>query len=602
MYRLRLCLRYLRSKALAYFAMLGVALCVAMMLIVISVMNGFLDKIERAAKGLFGDIVVESTSLSGLGMYDPFIDEARKNVPEIESASPFIITYGMLIVPGYDLRQPVQIAGIRLPQRTFVSDFAQGLGFQVTADAGTRNLTASFLDRYGWDASKQTMDNHLPAAELPAVRACIEQYRGISFDPPISILRKTVEQDRRNIEDMMHALAPRGTQILTLPPLVMDQVVRMRTAIRFHEDALETLETAEPYQAELRTLGDKVFAASTLPATQPAGMDKLEQRLDDLVAKASYQPPDHRVILGLGIPGLSFRTPQGETVRYLVPGCKTDLWLIPLGRTMSATETPSKSRFTVVDDSSTDVASIDSNIVYIPFDTLQQLNNMGAEYSADSPGELVTPARCSAIHIRVRPPYSDERNLRVVAGKLQKLWDDFLRRHPRATSSQVDVMTWRQRQEKVIAPIESQRTLVVVMFGIISIVSVVLIFVIFYMIVVQKTKDIGVLKAVGASNFGVAQIFLMYGAAVGLTGSILGLVIGTVFVHYINPIHDWLGSALGFQVWSRETFMFSMIPNKVDWTSSALIVAGAILAGLLGAIIPAVRASRMQPVEALRYE
>ena len=57
MYKLFLCLRYLRSRVIAYFAVLAVALCVAMMLIVISVMNGFLDKIERAAKGLFGPVV-----------------------------------------------------------------------------------------------------------------------------------------------------------------------------------------------------------------------------------------------------------------------------------------------------------------------------------------------------------------------------------------------------------------------------------------------------------------------------------------------------------------------------------------------------------------
>ena len=58
---------------MAYFAMIGVALCVAMLLIAVSVMNGFLHKIEVAAKGLFGDIVVEPSSYSGMGYYDEFI-------------------------------------------------------------------------------------------------------------------------------------------------------------------------------------------------------------------------------------------------------------------------------------------------------------------------------------------------------------------------------------------------------------------------------------------------------------------------------------------------------------------------------------------------
>ena len=67
MYKLFLCLRYLRSRAVAYIAVLGVALCVAMMVIVNSVMTGFVNKIESAAKGLFGDIVMDSAGQHGLG-------------------------------------------------------------------------------------------------------------------------------------------------------------------------------------------------------------------------------------------------------------------------------------------------------------------------------------------------------------------------------------------------------------------------------------------------------------------------------------------------------------------------------------------------------
>jgi lipoprotein-releasing system permease protein len=166
----------------------------------------------------------------------------------------------------------------------------------------------------------------------------------------------------------------------------------------------------------------------------------------------------------------------------------------------------------------------------------------------------------------------------------------------------VSVETWRQRQAKVIAPIQQQRTLVVIMFGIISMVSVVLIFVIFYTIVVQKTRDIGVMKAVGASDGGVALIFLTYGAAIGLVGSILGCIGGYYFVRYINPIQDALDTWFGFRVWSREWFLFEEIPNQVAPTTALAIAIGAIAAGLAGAIIPAVRAARMQPVEALRYE
>ena len=133
MYKLFLSLRYLKSRAIAYFAVLAVALCVAMMLIVISVMNGFLDKIESAAKGLFGDVVMQG-ALRGIGHYDEFIDEVVAKIPEVQAGSPFIHTLGMVLVPGADNTILVEVAGIRLPERVAVTDFEKGLFVQAGLD------------------------------------------------------------------------------------------------------------------------------------------------------------------------------------------------------------------------------------------------------------------------------------------------------------------------------------------------------------------------------------------------------------------------------------------------------------------------------------
>ena len=142
----------------------------------------------------------------------------------------------------------------------------------------------------------------------------------------------------------------------------------------------------------------------------------------------------------------------------------------------------------------------------------------------------------------------------------------------------------------------------ILILSLISAVAVVLIFVILYVVVVQKTRDIGVLKAVGASNFGVAGIFLAYGGAIGMIGSIIGAVGGCFFVWNINPIHDWMARNFGFEVWNRETFMFEKIPNAVEADTVVWIVALAIVAGVFGSLLPAILAARRQPVEALRYE
>jgi len=562
MYKLFLCLRYLRSRIIAYFAVLAVALCVAMMLIAVSVMTGFLDKIENAAKGLFGDVVVSGESLSGLGRYDEFISELKQKVPEVEAASPFILTFGILSIPDQDYRQTIQIAGIRLPERATVTAFEDGL----FAQAGMKSPT---------------------------------------FDPPIDLLLRRLTEHGQELKRIYHREIGQDYPV-DLPGNKADMQRRLRTAEIMQGDAAEVLLRARPHQRELSELQDKLRAAEAKARGEYSEeAEELSEQLDALVERTGYQGPANRVILGLGIPGLVMRTDEGETVRYIVPGHQVILSLVPLGRKVGTMDVPlKKMRLTVVDDCRTDVSSIDSDIAYLPFDTLQRMNQMDVEYDPADPSVQVVPARCSQIHIKVPDEFNGPAKVREVAQKVQAVWNDFHKRYPDAAGlgDEVRAEPWRVRQAKIIGPIQQQRTLVVIMFGIISLVSVVLIFVIFYTIVVQKTRDIGVMKAIGASSEGVAGIFLGWGATVGLIGAILGCIGGYYFVKHINPIQDAIDEWFGFRVWSREWYLFEEIPNEVDPQTGLVIAISAIVAGLLGALIPAIRAGRMQPVEALRYE
>ncbi|MFQ5411338.1 MAG: ABC transporter permease [Phycisphaerae bacterium] len=141
------------------------------------------------------------------------------------------------------------------------------------------------------------------------------------------------------------------------------------------------------------------------------------------------------------------------------------------------------------------------------------------------------------------------------------------------------------------------------MFGVISIVAVLLILCIFYMIVQEKTRDVGIIKSVGGSTEGIAAVFLTYGGAIGLVGAALGSMLGIAFVSHINEIQDWLARINpSWRVWSPETYSFDKIPS--DWKLDEVIWIGvlAILASIAGAVIPAIRAGRTWPVESLRYE
>ena len=110
------------------------------------------------------------------------------------------------------------------------------------------------------------------------------------------------------------------------------------------------------------------------------------------------------------------------------------------------------------------------------------------------------------------------------------------------------------------------------------------------------------MKSLGASGRGVMGIFLTYGLSLGTVGAGAGLVLGLLFVRYINQIADLLGKLTGRPVFDPSIYYFHKIPTIVDPLTLLWIVAGALAIAVLASILPARRAARLHPVEALRYE
>lgn len=244
----------------------------------------------------------------------------------------------------------------------------------------------------------------------------------------------------------------------------------------------------------------------------------------------------------------------------------------------------------LVDYSRTQAPQHDMKNVYVPIARLQR--DLGMQASSDG----VDAARITELHIKTRAGVNplDVRDqaeviVRDISGEV-------------AGFGALRVETWEQRQSIFLSAIEKERVLITFLFSLISLVAVFLIFCIFYMIVVEKTRDIGIIKSVGATGWGVAQIFLGYGTIIGVVGGGMGLGLGWVIVHNINLIHTLMGKILGVQIWSAETYGFDIIPNRLDTTEALIIYAVAIVSATLGAIIPAVRAAWLNPVEALRFE
>jgi len=285
-----------------------------------------------------------------------------------------------------------------------------------------------------------------------------------------------------------------------------------------------------------------------------------------------------------------FVRPQGMYTAYV------DLTLLPISIYGSKIDLTAKSRsfYWIIDDSRTKVSIQDSNTVYVAFDVLQRELQMDG-----SDG----PARTSDIQVAFKEGVDLEAGRKkieqvVMAVKNRDIPAGAIAMDP----FPVEVQTWKEVHEDFIRAVEKEKGLVTILFGLISIVAVFLIFCIFYMIVVEKTRDIGIIKSVGATSGGIATIFLGYGMAIGVVGGFLGLGMGWLIVHNINQLHEWLGKVFGLQMWDPKVYLFDIIPNTINPREATIIVIVAIISSVLGALVPALRAGRMHPIEALRWE
>jgi lipoprotein-releasing system permease protein len=147
---------------------------------------------------------------------------------------------------------------------------------------------------------------------------------------------------------------------------------------------------------------------------------------------------------------------------------------------------------------------------------------------------------------------------------------------------------------------ENEQTEMTVMFGFVAVVIVFIVFVVFYMIISHKSKDIGILKSIGASNVDIIELFSGFAFLVGILGSSVGLFAGWLFLLKINRIENWLFEHFKFQLWDRTIYAIGDIPNQVEVKVLVIITLSAIAACLAGALVPSWQAARQKPVETLQ--
>lgn len=556
MYHVLLTNRYLTTRVIPLIAVAAVALCVALVIIVVSVMTGFLDMVKNSGRTLMGDVVV-SYPIAGIPHYERLIDRITA-MPETKAATPVVDGYGLLKMPyppGEGKQtEVVQVWGIE----------AESFG-RVTG----------YVDTLYWRP---------PSAEE---------------------LAEMSEQDfRRTLMDAGEEADLRSA---------FERGRRLR-----HEEA-----------------GD-----FSIVLGMHVSIGNERQR------DGSYRPIQLT-------PGMYWWMPYFEVV----------LTMMPIGA-RGGLLAPETSVFQVVNEFTSGVFLIDDKRVMIPLARAQRMLHLDAAAEVDDEGEetgRVDPARATMVLVRsVEGVTPDELRDRVEEAYVAFV--DELRADPGVPpeivppvgGGGVQVVTWRQQQRQFIDPIEKERELMRVLFSIIYLVCAGLVLSIFWAIVSEKTRDIGILRSVGASRIGISLIFLRYGVVIGVIGALAGLGVAWGVVTNINTIHDAMGEQVppwiwitvyalagialamtvrqafrdlmlpivlwalaavtlmavgvalmlhrGTLIWDPAVYYFDRIPNRLDSLTAVTTMIGAVVFSVLGAVIPATKAADTDPVQALRYE
>jgi lipoprotein-releasing system permease protein len=164
------------------------------------------------------------------------------------------------------------------------------------------------------------------------------------------------------------------------------------------------------------------------------------------------------------------------------------------------------------------------------------------------------------------------------------------------------ISDWRQRNATFFNALEVERNVMFLILTLIVLVAALNIISGLIMLVKDKGHDIAILRTMGATRASVMRIFFITGASIGIVGTIAGFILGVLVCANIDRLRGFIGWITGTELFAPELYYLSQLPADMDTGETASVVVMALVLSILATLYPSWRASRLDPVEALRYE
>ena len=171
-----------------------------------------------------------------------------------------------------------------------------------------------------------------------------------------------------------------------------------------------------------------------------------------------------------------------------------------------------------------------------------------------------------------------------------------------AVSGRAAVNDWRQMNASLFQALQVERVAMFVILSIIILVAVFNILSSLIMLVRAKTRDIAILRTMGATRSSLMKVFMTVGVTIGVLGIVAGLILGTVFLYFRQGVVNFIQAVTGQNLWDPSIRFLTELPSKPDPFEVAAIVLMALLFSFLATLYPAWKAASTDPVQVLRYE